>query len=544
MSASIPRRTTAFWLQLAFTLLVCAFLIVPVGLSIMAGVTKDMFIGIASGVTLQWLVKVWTDYRQTVFLSIQIALACLACTLVLGVPAAYVLARRQNAFTRAVEELLVMPVAVPGLATALALIVTYGGWGDFRRSWVFILVGHVLFTLPFMVRSVLAVLSSIDLRTLEEGARSLGASFVQRFFGVVLPNCRGGILAGSLMVVTLSLGEFNMTLLLHTPLTQTLPVGLADTYASLRLEVGSAYTLIFFIIIIPLLIAMQWAAAPPVRRRPVEDKAMSGTAIRLERCGKTFADGTRALDPVDLDFTAGETVVLLGPSGCGKTTTLRIVAGLELPDAGGRVLFDGADVTAVPIERRNVGMVFQSYALFPNMSVEENVAYGLKVRGMPAAERDQRAREMLAMMQIAPLAARSIDQLSGGQRQRVALARALAPRPACAAARRTPDRAGRPPARHAARGNQPAAARAGNHDRVCDARPGRSDGAGRSHRGDGSRPHCADRHSPPDLRGTKHALRGRVHRHDERRARRYSRWRAAIRRRGPASAGRRHRRQR
>ncbi|HQR21463.1 MAG TPA: ABC transporter ATP-binding protein [Burkholderiaceae bacterium] len=156
---------------------------------------------------------------------------------------------------------------------------------------------------------------------------------------------------------------------------------------------------------------------------------MSGTGIRLERCGKTFADGTRALDPVNLEFAAGETVVLLGPSGCGKTTTLRIVAGLELPDAGGRVLFDGSDVTTVPIERRNVGMVFQSYALFPNMSVEENVAYGLKVRGMPAGEREQRAREMLEMMQIAPLAARSIDQLSGGQRQRVALARALAPRP-------------------------------------------------------------------------------------------------------------------
>jgi putative spermidine/putrescine transport system permease protein len=154
---------------------------------------------------------------------------------------------------------------VPGLATALALIVTYGGWGEFRRSWVFILVGHVLFTLPFMVRSVLAVLASIDLRTLEEGARSLGASFTQRFFGIVLPNARAGILAGALMVVTLSLGEFNMTLLLHTPLTPTLPVGLADAYASLRLEVGSAYTLIFFVIIIPLLIAMQWASQPIAR---------------------------------------------------------------------------------------------------------------------------------------------------------------------------------------------------------------------------------------------------------------------------------------
>ena len=157
--------------------------------------------------------------------------------------------------------------------------------------------------------------------------------------------------------------------------------------------------------------------------------AVSGAAIRLVRCGKTFADGTRALEPVDLDFAAGETVVLLGPSGCGKTTTLRIVAGLEEPDAGGRVFFDGADVTAVPIERRNVGMVFQSYALFPNMTVAQNIAYGLKVRGLPAAERAMRTGEMLAMMQIEPLAGRRIDQLSGGQRQRVALARALAPRP-------------------------------------------------------------------------------------------------------------------
>lgn len=260
-------RPLAFWMQLGFTLAVCAFLIVPVGLSILAGLTENIFTGVASGLTTQWLVKVWTDYRHTVFLSIQVALACLVATLVLGVPVAYVLARRQNSFTRAIEELLVMPVAVPGLATALALIVTYGGLGDFRRSWFFILVGHVLFTLPFMVRSVLAVLTTIDLATLEEGARSLGASFVQRFVGIVLPNCRGGILAGSLMVVTLSLGEFNMTLLLHTPLTPTLPVGLADAYASLRLEVGSAYTLVFFVIVIPLLVAMQWAATP---RRPTK----------------------------------------------------------------------------------------------------------------------------------------------------------------------------------------------------------------------------------------------------------------------------------
>jgi putative spermidine/putrescine transport system permease protein len=261
-AALARRRSPAFWALLAFTLAVCAFLIVPVAMSMLAGVTVNYLIGWRSGLTLDWVIKVWIDYRHTIFLSLKIAAACLACTLLLGVPAAYVLARSRSSLARAIEELLVMPVAVPGLATALALIVTFGGFGDLRRSWLFILIGHVLFTLPFMVKSVLAVLASIDLRTLEEGARSLGASFSQRFFGIVLPNCRSGIVAGSLMVVTLSIGEFNMTLLLHTPLTPTLPVGLADAYASLRIEVGSAYTLIFFVLIIPLLIALQWASRP------------------------------------------------------------------------------------------------------------------------------------------------------------------------------------------------------------------------------------------------------------------------------------------
>lgn len=267
----MPRRKTLlFSLQLAFTLAVCAFLVVPVVLSMLAGVTANYFVGLGSGLTTRWLVEVWTGYRDTLFLSIGIALASLASCLLLGVPAAYALARSRNRWTRLLEELLVMPIAIPGLATALGLITAYGAVGDFRTSWTFILVGHVLFTLPFMVRSVLAVLGAIDLQTLEEGAASLGAGFRQRFFDVVLPNCRQGILAGSLMVVTLSMGEFNMTWLLHTPLTKTLPVGLADAYASLRLEIGSAYTLIFFAMIVPLLLAMQYVARPRVRRHPVD----------------------------------------------------------------------------------------------------------------------------------------------------------------------------------------------------------------------------------------------------------------------------------
>ncbi len=157
--------------------------------------------------------------------------------------------------------------------------------------------------------------------------------------------------------------------------------------------------------------------------------APAPASIALQSCSKTFADGTRVLESLNLQIDAGETVVLLGPSGCGKTTTLRMIAGLETPDAGGRVLFDGEDVTARGIEQRHIGMVFQSYALFPNMSVAENVGYGLKLRKMPIAERDERVNEMLAMMRIEALANRRVDQLSGGQRQRVALARAIAVRP-------------------------------------------------------------------------------------------------------------------
>lgn len=272
-------KRLSFSLQLIFTLCVCAFLIVPIVMSALAGITVNHFVGIESGFTLRWIIEVWEGYGDTIFLSIGIALACLAVTLLLGIPSAYVLARRSNRVTRAFEELLMLPIAVPGLATALALVSVYGSVGNFRSSWTFILVGHVLFTLPFMVRAVLAVMLALDLKTLEEGAASLGANHWQRFIHVILPNCRNGIVAGALMVLTLSIGEFNLTWLLHTPYTKTLPVGLADAYASMRLEVGSAYTLIFFVLIIPLLLATQALAKPRPRQfidnTPADDQLVN-----------------------------------------------------------------------------------------------------------------------------------------------------------------------------------------------------------------------------------------------------------------------------
>ena len=150
--------------------------------------------------------------------------------------------------------------------------------------------------------------------------------------------------------------------------------------------------------------------------------------LELDGVTKTYA-GAAALRDVSLSISEGEFFTLVGPSGCGKTTTLRLVAGLETPTEG-VVRFDGTDVSGVPTEDRDVGVVFQNYALFPHMTVRENVAYGLKFGGPPAGTTvDERVGDLLEMMDIAGMGDRDPDNLSGGQQQRVALARALAPEP-------------------------------------------------------------------------------------------------------------------
>jgi len=149
--------------------------------------------------------------------------------------------------------------------------------------------------------------------------------------------------------------------------------------------------------------------------------------VRFEGVSKRFGDQV-AVDGVSLDIRAGEFFALLGPSGCGKTTLMRLLAGFETPDSG-RVLLAGEDLGETPPHRRPLNMMFQSYALFPHMSVADNIAFGLKMEGLPKHEIGARVEEMLALVRLEPFARRRPDQLSGGQKQRVALARALAKRP-------------------------------------------------------------------------------------------------------------------
>jgi spermidine/putrescine transport system ATP-binding protein len=155
---------------------------------------------------------------------------------------------------------------------------------------------------------------------------------------------------------------------------------------------------------------------------------MAGGRVQLAGLVKQF-DDVVAVDGIDLDVPGGEFFCLLGPSGCGKTTTLRLVAGFEQPDAG-RILLDGADVARTPPHRRNVNTVFQSYALFPFMSLYDNVAFGLRYKDVPRGEVRRKVLDALAMVQLEHLAGRRPAQLSGGQQQRVALARALVLEPA------------------------------------------------------------------------------------------------------------------
>jgi ABC-type Fe3+/spermidine/putrescine transport system ATPase subunit len=155
---------------------------------------------------------------------------------------------------------------------------------------------------------------------------------------------------------------------------------------------------------------------------------MSSADLVLEGLARRYG-ATVAVDRMDLAVAPGELVALLGPSGCGKTTTLRMVAGFVEPSAG-RILLRGKDITALPAHRRDMGMVFQSYALFPHLSVAENIAFGLRRRGVAKAEITDRVARMIALLQLNGLEERLPRQLSGGQQQRVAVGRALVIRPA------------------------------------------------------------------------------------------------------------------
>ena len=262
--------------QAVLTGLTLLFLMIPVVQMCFTAFMKNAFRGFKAGFTTEWIEKVLELYGDTIVRSLGIAVAALVLCVVIGVPAAWILVREQRKrWAALVEEALILPLSVPGLAIGLGILLIWGGITSLRQSNLFILCGHVMFCLPFMVRSVMAVLRVEPIDASDEASATLGASPWTTFLKVVVPVAMPGILAGALMVMTVSLGEFNISWMLQTPDTKTLPVGMADSYASMRLEVGSAYTFLFLVILVPILSLMQalpaWLARRAEARRRAAD---------------------------------------------------------------------------------------------------------------------------------------------------------------------------------------------------------------------------------------------------------------------------------
>ena len=262
--------------QAVLTGLTLLFLMIPVVQMCFTAFMKNAFRGFKAGFTTEWIEKVLELYGDTIVRSLGIAVAALILCVVIGVPAAWILVREQRKrWAALMEEALILPLSIPGLAIGLGILLIWGGITSLRQSNLFILCGHVMFCLPFMVRSVMAVLRVEPIDAYEEASATLGASPWTTFMKVVVPVAMPGILAGALMVMTVSLGEFNISWMLQTPDTKTLPVGMADSYASMRLEVGSAYTFLFLVILVPILSLMQalpsWLARRAEARRRAAD---------------------------------------------------------------------------------------------------------------------------------------------------------------------------------------------------------------------------------------------------------------------------------
>ncbi len=414
---------------------------------------------------------------SSIVTSIEVSFGAMAITLVLLVPTIIYVNLRLPRWRPWLEAFSLLPLGVPSVVIVVGVLGVYNSLPNWIIvSPVILALLYVILALPYSYRAIDAGVRSIDLHTLVEAGRSMGAGWGRLFFRVLFPNLRSGILAASFLVVALSLGEYAIANLI-LPTTPTFPVFLAGV-ETVGVYLSVALSVIALVVTWGLLAGVSvlgsgrrrssGAAVEPeepelqiadiaARARPAHshDQAPGGpmttaetgmteaartvpTAQQVQRraagagldlvgCRRDF-DKVRALDGFSISIAPGELVALLGPSGCGKTTALRAVAGLEQLDEG-KVLVGGEDITGLPAHKRNLGMVFQAYSLFPNMNALDNVAFGLEVRKVPAARRRQRAGEMLDLVRLTGLGGRFPHEMSGGQQQRVALARALCAEP-------------------------------------------------------------------------------------------------------------------
>lgn len=240
---------------LAFILILATsvFLISPIIFTVLGSFSaywgQNLF---ANGFTLQWYRDVFAYYGHTIITTLTITSITVIVNILLGSMTAYKMAmspNRGSKWIKLAEELLTLPLAIPGIAIGLALAQSYA---MMRQSGFLILMGHIIFTYPLMFRTITGALRTSDFKSIDECASTLGANPFTRFFKVILPAIRVSVISGAINVFMMSLGEFNITFFLYTPSMMTLPVGMYESYASLRIEVGSAFTTLFLAFAIPL----------------------------------------------------------------------------------------------------------------------------------------------------------------------------------------------------------------------------------------------------------------------------------------------------
>ncbi len=367
--------------------------------------------------------------------SLMLSVVTVAIVLVLVLPTMILVQLRFPRLRRVLEFLCITPITVPAIVLVVGLAPVYSVVVKVLGGSVWTLAfAYGITVLPYAYRAIQSNLDAVDLTTLSEAARSLGAGWGRALWRVLLPNLRRGVLAASFISVAVVLGEYTIASLLTRVNLQTavLQVSQSDPYIAVALALDGARSCFSSSSRdrpggIP---APQPEHTMTITLTPqhVRSSATSdGAAVELIDVTKNFG-AHRALAGLSLSIARGEFVALLGPSGCGKTTALRVLAGLEQVDRGG-IHIDGQDVSAVPVHRRDLGMVFQSYSLFPHLSALDNIEFGLRMRKVPAAERRRRALEALEQVNLHQFGDRYAHQLSGGQQQRVALARALVTRP-------------------------------------------------------------------------------------------------------------------
>lgn len=477
---AVPRRRRAQedprivrWLLIAVAAVVVSVLVVIPMLNVFYEAFRD-------GPRAYWSHLVGDpDTWSAIWLTLRVAPTAVALNLVFGVLAAWAIARFRFPGRTLLTSLIDLPFAVSPVVAGLIFVLLFGLQGYFG-PWlrehdvkiIFATPGLILatafVTFPFVARELIPLMEAIGSDE-EVAAVSLGARAHHLLWRITLPNIKWGLLYGIILCNARAMGEFGAVYVVSGHIagrTDTMPLRVEKLFQEYNNPGSFALaSLLSSLALVTLFLktALEWKTRNELRNRQLEDrpdetggpgsierrsapasrpalppvsapsdssgrtKEASRVGISVQNVTKTFGNFT-ALNNVSLHVPHGSLLALLGPSGSGKTTLLRILAGLDVPDHG-TILYQDEDATHRSVRDRNVGFVFQHYALFRHMTVFENVAFGLRVRQWPKQKIQQRVHELLRLVQLETLGGQLPGQLSGGQRQRIALARALAAEP-------------------------------------------------------------------------------------------------------------------